>query len=363
MFKPATREKTRARVLLAGPSGSGKTRAALEIARGLGDRIAVIDTENRSASLYVGLNGIAFDVCELSPPYTYDKYLQAMRECFAARAYDVLVIDSLTHVWSGEGGALEVVDEKSRGGGNKFTAFADVTPLHNRLLSTITASPVHILCTVRTKTAYVLEEKENRYGKMVQVPRKVGLAPIFRDGVEYEFSVQLDINLDHEVTVAKTRITELDGAKFAPNELARIGATMREFHDSGTLPKLQAVRPSPAPARDPHAIFWFKGTKHSGKPLTELETQSLVNYIGRLEKAMKDDRWAEQAQPYYDAAQRELEHRQLAEAEAAGANPATGEVPPPDDLAEKLQRSIDRSRGPQIDETDNLPESWQGATS
>jgi hypothetical protein len=210
MFRPATREKTKARVLLAGPSGSGKTRAALEIAQGLGQRIAVIDTENRSASLYVGLNGLKFDVCELQPPYTYEKYLQAMQACFGARAYDVLVIDSLTHVWSGEGGALERVDEKANKSGNKFTAFADITPLHNRLLSTITASPIHILCTVRTKTAYVMEEKENWKGKLVQAPRKIGLAPIFRDGVEYEFSVQLDISLEHEVTVSKTRITELD---------------------------------------------------------------------------------------------------------------------------------------------------------
>lgn len=333
MFKPATREKTKARVLLAGPSGSGKTRAALEIARGLGDRIAVIDTENRSASLYVGLNGLAFDVCELQPPYTYEKYLQAMRACFESKAYDVLVIDSMTHVWSGEGGALETVDKKANGG-NAFTAWKDVTPAHNRLLTALSASPIHLLCTVRTKTAYVMEEKENRAGRLVQTPRKVGLAPIFREGLEYEFSVQLDINLDHEVSVGKTRITELDGAKFAPGELARIGATMREFHDSGSMPQnAPGAKPTPAQPRQRQPLPTktaknYQDKQYAEVPFASLPSSALVEYVayyvGRL-PTLTQANHRSSVEATIAAAEAEIERRR--EAEQAGANPDTGELP------------------------------------
>lgn len=337
MFRPATREKTKARVLLAGPSGSGKTRVALEIAHVLGDRIAVIDTENRSASLYVGLNGISFDVCELQPPYTYAKYLQAMRACFGANAYDVLVVDSLTHVWHGEGGALETIDQKS----NKFAGWKDITPEHNRLLSSISSSPIHIICSVRTKTAYVLEEQENSYGKKVQVPVKKGMAPMFRDGVEYEFSVQLDINLDHEVSVSKTRIAELDGAKFAPTELARIGEVLRAFHETGVVPQKE-INPK-------FQLYWFPKTKHTGKPIQQLETQSLTNYIARFEAdkgPLQDPKWKEVASPYYQAALAELDRRQREEAAAAGADPETGEVQDDQDPA----ADPDDPRGTFLDE-------------
>jgi len=349
MFKAASREKTKARVLLAGPSGSGKTRAALEIARGLGDRIAVIDSENRSASLYVGLNGLAFDVCELSPPYTYEKYLQAMNACFASKAYDVLVIDSLTHVWSGEGGALETVDKKANGG-NAFTAWKDVTPSHNRLLTAISASPIHLLCTVRTKTAYVLEERENRYGKMVQVPRKIGLAPIFREGVEYEFSVQLDINLDHEVSVSKTRITELDGAKFAPGELAKIGATMREFHDTGSIKQAeprptQPAQSGPLPTKTAksYAVKQYAEVPFSSLPHSAL-TDYLNYYTERL-PTLQQANHRKAVEATILAAQAEAQRR--LDAEAVGADPETGEMQDDPFLPnDALNRAEDGDAGP-----------------
>ena len=116
-----------------------------------------------------------------------------------------------------------------------------------------------------------------------------------------------------------------------PQELSGI-YTAEEMPEPSTVdtraPAAQTKPQEPeAPKPNPHAVYWFKGNKHTGKPLTELEIMSLTNYIARLEKAAKDDKWAEQAEPYLEAARQELEHRQLKEAEQAGADPETGEVP------------------------------------
>lgn len=205
-FKKATREQAKLRLALVGPSGSGKTYTALAIADGLGDKVAVIDTEHGSASKYAG-DPYEFDVLELQS-FHPQQYIDAIEAADRA-GYDVVIVDSLSHAWEGKDGALEQVDKAAkRPGENSFTAWRDVTPLHRRLVETILGSGLHVIVTMRVKTEYVLEPNER--GKMV--PRKVGLAPIQRQGVEYEFDVVADIDLDHNFTVTKTRCRALDGA-------------------------------------------------------------------------------------------------------------------------------------------------------
>lgn len=216
MFRKATKKKLRARIALDGPAGSGKTYTALRFAFALaqagGGRVAVIDTEHRSASKYQGEapDGTPwdFDVCELEhyAPSTYTQVLRAA----GAEGYDVVVIDSLSHAWEGVGGALDQVDKK---GGNSFTAWKDVTPQHREMIEAILGCPCHVIATMRTKTEYVLEEQTNKQGKTVQVPRKIGMAPIQRAGMEYEFDVVCDLDLSHTLTVSKSRCSALDGKK------------------------------------------------------------------------------------------------------------------------------------------------------
>lgn len=210
LFKPASKKQARARVALIGPSGSGKTFSALSVATGLGGRIAVIDSERGSASKYA--DKFAFDALDLETfsPETYVKAIEAA----GAAGYDVLVIDSLSHAWTGKDGALEQVDKaveraKARSGrdANSFTAWREVTPMHNALVDAILLSRCHVLATMRVKTEYVLEENER--GK--KVPRKIGLAPIQRDGLEYEFDVVGDMN-EATLTVTKTRCSDLHRA-------------------------------------------------------------------------------------------------------------------------------------------------------
>ena len=159
----------------------------------------MIDTERGSASLYAGERGLAFDVLELES-YEAEKFIQAIAQAEQA-GYDVLIIDSLSHAWAGKGGILEFVDKAAkRSGGGSFSGWRDATPLHNQLVDAILGAKLHIICTLRSKVEHVIETVNGR----TQV-RKVGLQPVQRDGLEYEFTVVGDVTQDHELIITKTR--------------------------------------------------------------------------------------------------------------------------------------------------------------
>ena len=205
-FEKATKKQSRLRLALIGPSGSGKTYSALNLAQYIGSKIAVIDTERGSASKYADL--FNFDVLELDSfsPLTYVEAIQSAE----LAGYDVVVIDSLSHAWMGKDGALEQVDKSAKRSqsGNSFAAWRDVTPVHNALVDAMLQSGCHVIATMRAKSEYVLETNEK--GKVQ--PRKVGLAPVQRDGLEYEFDVIADMDIDNNMIVSKTRCPQLVGA-------------------------------------------------------------------------------------------------------------------------------------------------------
>lgn len=215
MFKPATREKLKLRMALCGPSGSGKTYTALRSAfalAGPGGKVAVIDTEHRSASKYQGDSPDGFpwqfDVCELEH-YAPSNYTQVIKEA-GRLGYDVIVIDSLSHAWEGVGGALDQVDSKAKKSGNSFTAWADVTPQHRDMVEAILSAPCHVIVTMRSKMDYAME-KDEKTGKTLV--KKIGMAPIQRQGMEYEFDVVCDLDQDHLLVVSKSRCSEVDGQR------------------------------------------------------------------------------------------------------------------------------------------------------
>jgi DNA polymerase III delta prime subunit len=201
-FKPATREASNARIALSGPSGSGKTYTALALATALSERVAVIDTERGSASKYVGLNGWQFDTVQpdsFSPLSLVDLLGEA-----AGGEYGCVVVDSLSHYWMGVDGMLEQADRRARNG-NTFSGWKEVRPEERRMIDALVAFPGHVVVTMRSKTEYVIEENER--GK--KAPRKVGLKPEQRDGIEYEFDVVGDLDHDNTLTVVKSRIHTL----------------------------------------------------------------------------------------------------------------------------------------------------------
>ena len=207
LFRPATRQKSRLRMAIDGVSGSGKTFTALRLALALGKKIAVINTESGAVEKYLGLapdgTPFQFDVCELSD-FSPSKYTESILAAGAA-GYDVLIIDSLSHAWAGAGGALELKDRK---GGNSFTAWKDITPLHNQMIEAILKSPCHVIATMRSKTEYVLEQ--DGHGRAI--PRKMGMAPVQRAGMEYEFDLYCSIDSEHILRVSKSRCPEVADA-------------------------------------------------------------------------------------------------------------------------------------------------------
>lgn len=231
MFQKATRTKARLRMALLGPAGSGKTYTALRIAAPLaeGGRIAVLDTEHGSASLYADEENpdggrFDFDVVRLDEwpgKFSVENYIRAIEGAGKA-GYPVLVVDSLSHAWAGEGGLLSFVDEaaaKSRG--NSYVAWREATPLHNQLVDALLSYPGHVVVTMRTKVEYVMET--NSKGK--QEPKKIGMQPIQRDGLDYEFTVVGDLDLDHhKLVITKSRCSAVAGKVYtkAGGDVARV---------------------------------------------------------------------------------------------------------------------------------------------
>ena len=222
-MRKAQRKKAKLRLALSGPAGSGKTFGALLIAYGItGDweKICLIDTENGSGELYANYNqgGIEigeYNIITLESPYTPDKYMAAIKECERA-GMEVIIVDSLTHAWAGEGGLLDrkgQIEKSGKPGVNSWTAWRDITPMHNRLVECILTSSCHIIATLRAKMDYV-QEKDPSTGK--NIVRKVGMNPIQRDGMEYEFTVFVDISQDHQATSSKDRTSLFDGKIFVP---------------------------------------------------------------------------------------------------------------------------------------------------
>jgi len=195
-LRKVQRKQAKIKMALQSASGAGKTYSALLIASGMTnwEKIAVIDTENHSADLYSHLGD--YNVLPLSKPFTPERYIIAISTCEEAEM-EVIIIDSITHEWDGSGGILDLHGNMT---GNSFTNWAKLTPRHNAFVQKILESNCHIISTIRTKQDYVLTEKNGK-----QIPEKVGLKGITRDGMDYEFTVVFDIDIKHSASASKDR--------------------------------------------------------------------------------------------------------------------------------------------------------------
>jgi hypothetical protein len=203
-LQTASRKKVKLRLNLASPSGFGKTYGALLIAFGITqnwDKIAVIDTEHDSASLYSHLGN--FKTLSLTAPYTPERYIEAIKVCEEANV-DVIIIDSITHVWKGQGGLLEY--QSALGG--RYQDWAKATPLYQNWLNTILQSKCHVITTNRKKQGYNMVTEGNK-----TKVEKAGLDDEIRDGYDYEVTVALEITNDKHMARASKDRTGLFSGK------------------------------------------------------------------------------------------------------------------------------------------------------
>jgi hypothetical protein len=226
-IRKAERKKAKLRLGIAAPSGAGKTYSALKLAFGIGGKVGLIDTEHGSGDLYAHLGD--YDIINIEAPYTVAKYRDAIR-AFEAAKYNVIIVDSLSHAWAGEGGLLDKQGRMADRGTNSFAAWRTITPEHNELVDTMLRSPAHIIATMRAKLEYILEINDK--GK--QTPKKVGMAPVQREGMEYEFTVMLDVDMHHIASASKDRTSLFDGQFFKITE--DTGKTLLAWLESGVEP-------------------------------------------------------------------------------------------------------------------------------
>ena len=197
-LKKATRKQVKLRLGLSAVSGGGKTMSALLLAYGMTNdwtKIAVIDTENSSASLYSHLG--EFNTIDLQSPFTPERYIEAINACEKG-GMEVIIIDSVTHEWDGKGGILEISNSMT---GNSYTNWAKITPRHDAFINSILQSKCHIITSVRRKQDYEMS-KDNQGKTKIE---KVGLKEITREGFEYELTLNLNIEINHHATASKDR--------------------------------------------------------------------------------------------------------------------------------------------------------------
>ncbi|CAB4151303.1 AAA domain containing protein [uncultured Caudovirales phage] len=263
------------RIGVFGPSGSGKSMSSLRLAYGLTqdwNKIVVIDTENKSADLYSHLG--SYSVITLEAPFNPEKYIEAITVAENA-GMEVIIIDSITHEWAGQGGILELADTLGKDAKSSFTVWAKLTPRHNKFIERILQSKAHIICCGRSKQEYAINQTEKN-GKTVNVPEKMGLKAVTREGFDYEMTLSFEIAITHLATSTKDR-TGLFQDKPEAVITEEYGVRISDWNSSGAEPLpdytalkrkmvdlLKEVAPGYNPPTDPTAsrVYIFNLVKN-----------------------------------------------------------------------------------------------------
>jgi len=223
----ATRKKSKLRLNISGPAGAGKTMSALKMAKGLVNdwsKIAVIDTENGSASLYSHLG--EFLTIDLQAPFTPERYIQAIDMCVNG-GIECIILDSSSHEWSGSGGCIEINEHlaQTKFKGNTWSAWSQTTPRHEAFVQKVLQCPVHVITCTRSKMETVMTDDKK--------VKKLGMKDIQREGWEYELTVSLNVDRDTHTAIASKDRTELFEGKDPFVITEKTGELIRQWCEQG----------------------------------------------------------------------------------------------------------------------------------
>lgn len=303
MFKKAVKSQSKLRAALFGPSGSGKTYTALSVASGMGGKIALIDSERKTAAKYA--DRFNFDTVDLDKK-NIDEYVQYIKEA-AKQGYDVLIIDSLSHAWQQ---LIETVDKlaNAKYKGNSWSAWSEGTPEQRKLVDAIVSYPGHVIATMRSKTEWQTSTGENGKSR----PVRVGLSPEQGKGIEYEFDILFEISPEHNAHIIKDRtgkfqdmVIEKPGKDFGkelidwlnegearetkePEKKAEPEKTLLEKHKE-LLNEITNLVKSKAPTgKDIFTADEIKSYSAECKALNKLSTKETVDGFEKVITELKD---------------------------------------------------------------------------
>jgi AAA domain len=322
-LRKAEKKKSKLRIGLAGTSGSGKTYSALLLAKGLvGDwsKVCVVDTEQGSADLYDSLGG--YNVITLTAPFTPERYIDAIKTAEDA-GMEVIIIDSITHEWDGQGGILEYVDQltKASASKNSYTVWGKATPRHNAFIQAILQSPAHIITTVRRKQDYAMTTDGQGKTKV----EKQGMKEVTREGFEYELTLSFSLTQNHLAEPSKDRTgifmgnSQYDAFRITEET----GKTLRDWAEQGK----EAISPTtPATKEQKERLreFMDKGLLDPSladklSVATFLKTEELIKRLEAEERDLEEKRRQAEAQKEDDRKAVEEAQQNLEKARATAA--------------------------------------------
>lgn len=249
LFEEAVREQIQLRLAIDGPTGGGKTWTALQLGRiiaGPDGPVALADTENRSSLRYAPAPGEDPERVQFwDPPYRFKRrdfrspYNPIRLGEFIGLAghelgpTGVLIVDSLTHFWNGEGGTLDVADQAKLRGASGFTAWQEATPVQRYLLDAMVNCPCHLIVTMRSKMSYEIQQTVDDKGAKRTTIERMGLQPEQRPGIEYEFDVVASMDQSNRLQITKSRIPNLMGIVFHAHRSHEVGLLLSDWLSTG----------------------------------------------------------------------------------------------------------------------------------
>lgn len=180
-IKPAKRGGSKAIIGIGGISGSGKTYTALLMARGMVDKaskIGFLDTENKRGSLYADILDAPFLIGDLHPPFSPKRYSEAIKE-FQEAGVEVLVIDSVSHEWEGEGGCDDIANLKI----GKMANWIGAKREHKGFMNTLLQCNMNIIVCIRAR--------EKTDFKNPKEPVSLGIQPVCEKNFMFEMTASL----------------------------------------------------------------------------------------------------------------------------------------------------------------------------